>query len=88
MQYTIVVYREHDGSYSVMVPALKGCHTCGDTLPEAIQMAEEAITGYIECLQNRNLPIPRNSASVKVDTKLSPEAMVYLLDIEELAAVV
>jgi len=88
MQYTIVVYREPDGSYSVMVPALKGCHTCGDTLPEAIQMAEEAITGYIACLQNRDLPIPKNSASVRVDTSLSAEAMVYLLDIEEPVAVV
>lgn len=87
MQYTIVVYREPDGSYSVMVPALKGCHTCGDTLPEAIRMAKEAITAYVECLRGRNLPIPKNSASVRVDTKLSPEAMVYLLDVEELVPV-
>lgn len=83
MQYTIVVYREPDGSYSVMVPALKGCHTCGETLPEALRMAEEAIAGYIECLQARDLPIPRNSVSVRVNTRLSPEAMVYLLDMRE-----
>ncbi|MCE5240964.1 type II toxin-antitoxin system HicB family antitoxin [bacterium] len=83
MQYTVVIYREPDGSYSVMVPALKGCHTCGETLPEAIQMAEEAISGYTECLRARGLPVPRNTASVRVDTRLSPEAMVYLLDVGE-----
>jgi predicted RNase H-like HicB family nuclease len=78
MQYTIVIYREPDGSYSVMVPALKGCHTCGETLPEAIQMAEEAITGYIDCLRGRGLPIPRNTASVRVNTNAATLATIQL----------
>jgi predicted RNase H-like HicB family nuclease len=36
MVYTVVLVREEVGGYSVHVPALEGCHTEGDTLPEAL----------------------------------------------------
>jgi predicted RNase H-like HicB family nuclease len=42
MTYTVAVLRESDGRYSVSVPALKGCHTWGDTLPEALSHAQGA----------------------------------------------
>jgi len=36
MTYTVVLERERDGGFSVHVPALRGCHTQGDDLPEAL----------------------------------------------------
>lgn len=83
MHYTIVMYREPDGSYSVSVPALKGCHTCGDTIAQAIQMAEEAISLFVESLQARGLPVPKDAKQVTVQTKDSPEVMLYRLQLQE-----
>jgi len=34
---------ETDGTYTVIVPALPGCLTFGDTIEEALEMAKDAI---------------------------------------------
>ena len=46
--YTVVLMREPDGRYSVSVPALPGCLTWGEHLPEALRMAQEAIEAYVQ----------------------------------------
>ena len=46
--------------YIVSVPALPGCFTEGDTLEEALANTKEAVLGYIESLQKRRLPIPKD----------------------------
>ena len=59
--YTYTVLLEADdeaGGFVVDVPALPGCHTEGDTRDEAIEMAQDAIAGYIESLLTHNEPIP------------------------------
>jgi antitoxin HicB len=56
--YTVVLRREEDGRYSVSVPALPGCHTWGETLPQALHMVEEAIEGYLEVLEEDGDPWP------------------------------
>jgi antitoxin HicB len=59
--YTFTVVLEPDeeaGGFAVHVPALPGCHTQGDTREEAIAMAQDAVTGYIESLLAHNEPIP------------------------------
>ena len=45
--YPVCFYIEEDGGYSVEVPDLKGCITQGDSLEEAIQMAEDAALGWL-----------------------------------------
>jgi len=40
--YPAVFTKECNG-YSVNFPDIDGCFTCGDTLPEAIEMAEDAL---------------------------------------------
>lgn len=59
--YTFTVVLEQDdeaGGFAVHVPALPGCHTQGDTRQDAITMAQDAISGYIESLLEHNEPIP------------------------------
>ncbi|CAN5823042.1 hypothetical protein BH20CHL1_BH20CHL1_01990 [soil metagenome] len=57
--YSIVINEEPDGTGSnVVVPALDGCFTCGDTLVEAIANAHEAIDLYIESLVDQGRPVP------------------------------
>jgi len=45
--------------YVVRIPELPGCSTHGSTQEEALEMAKEAIAGYIESLQKNNEPIPQ-----------------------------
>jgi antitoxin HicB len=59
-RYTILLDKDPDeGGYVVTVPDLPGCVTQGDTLDEAIAMAKEAISLYIETLIARGKPIPQ-----------------------------
>ena len=49
--YQVVLTPEEEGGFSVSVPALPGCFTQGETLEEARAMAMEAITLYVESLE-------------------------------------
>ncbi|HRO43612.1 MAG TPA: type II toxin-antitoxin system HicB family antitoxin [Flavipsychrobacter sp.] len=53
--YKIRLMREEEGGYTVLVPALPGCITYGETVDEAIAMAKEAIEVYIEELRERGV---------------------------------
>jgi len=44
MKYTYPVIFEKDGKQiSVSVPDLPGCFTCADTIPQAVEMAADAL---------------------------------------------
>jgi predicted RNase H-like HicB family nuclease len=58
VRYPAVVYKEPTGGYSVICPALPGCHSQGDTLEEALANLKEAIELYLEVLEEDGLPIP------------------------------
>jgi len=42
---------EPEGGFTVTVPTLPGCITYGENMQEALDMAKEAIEGYIELLK-------------------------------------
>jgi predicted RNase H-like HicB family nuclease len=48
LSYRITLRKEPEGGYTVLVPALPGCVTYGKTVEEAIEMAKDAINGYVE----------------------------------------
>lgn len=58
MTYTVVLWSEEVGGYSVQVPALPGCWTQGETVEEALDMAREAIGGYLAVLAEDGDPLP------------------------------
>ncbi len=41
LTYKILLRKEPEGGYTVIVPSLPGCITYGDTIEEAIKMAKE-----------------------------------------------
>ncbi|MBI2908058.1 MAG: type II toxin-antitoxin system HicB family antitoxin [Chloroflexi bacterium] len=49
--HTVILEREEDGGYHAFCPTLKGCHTQGDTVEEALANVREAIEAYLESLQ-------------------------------------
>jgi antitoxin HicB len=85
--YTVAVLKEADGRYSVIVPALSGCATWGDSLPEALRMAEEAILAYLDGLQELEKPIPPDVTPVVFDLGDAVEAFVYKVNVRGAAAV-
>ncbi|VVB72392.1 HicB_like antitoxin of bacterial toxin-antitoxin system [uncultured archaeon] len=58
LSYRITLRKEPEGGYTVMVPTLPGCVTHGKTVEEAIEMARDAITGYIESLIEDGETVP------------------------------
>lgn len=51
LMYPAVFHSEINGGYSVDFPDLLGCVTEGDTLSEAIDMAEDALGIYLYSLK-------------------------------------
>jgi antitoxin HicB len=68
--YKLRLLPEPDGGYTVFVPALPGCITYGETIDEAIQMAKEAISLYVEDLTERGEPIPGDSSALEYSLSL------------------
>ena len=58
--YTVVFEPVTGGGYNVIVPAIPEICTCGGTLQEAKEMAEDAIRCYIESALKAHEPIPED----------------------------
>jgi antitoxin HicB len=60
LAYPAVFEAEEGGGFSVSFPDIYGCHTQGDTLEEAQEMAQEALTlnleGFLE--EKKEFPTP------------------------------
>ena len=63
MRYPVAVEPGTDTeAFGVVVPDLPGCFSAGDTMEEAMAMAEEAIASWIETALDSGLDIPRPSS--------------------------
>lgn len=58
MRYTVILEAEEDGDFHVWCPALKGCHSQGETQTEALENIRDAIVAYLESVQADGLPLP------------------------------
>ncbi|MDQ7778233.1 MAG: type II toxin-antitoxin system HicB family antitoxin [Planctomycetota bacterium] len=54
MIFKVVLERAEEGGFNVVVPALDGCFTQGETEREALRNAREAILCYLEGLEKVN----------------------------------
>ena len=62
--YTVILEPVEEGGYHVYCPALKGCHTEGDTFEEAMNNIQEAVTAYCESLRKEGEPLPKDELIV------------------------
>lgn len=69
--YPACFYQEEDGGYSVEVPDLKGCISQGNSLEEAIQMAEDAALGWLltSVEDGEELPKPSDIKDIKLENE-------------------
>ena len=58
--YTVIFEPLKEGGYNVVIPAIPEICTCGETLEEAREMAEDAIRCYLESALKQGEPIPED----------------------------
>jgi antitoxin HicB len=63
LNYRVLLRKEPEGAFTVIIPSLPGCVTCGDSIDEAIEMAKEAISLYIESLA---VSLPKQSGICEI----------------------
>lgn len=72
--YTVILEPDADG-YHAFCPALPGCHTCGDTLEEAMVNIREAVRAYCESLRKDGEPLPVEDLIIRPMAELSHRAI-------------
>ena len=64
--YPVLFYKEKENGYSVFVSDLDNASTCGSTLQEAMEMAEELIASVVLDLMEEDDKIPKANSIEKV----------------------
>ena len=57
-RYPIVIYKDLNNDYGMIVPDLPGCYTAGDTITDVLQQAVEAIELHLEGMLREGGSIP------------------------------
>ena len=57
-RYPIVIYKDPDSDYGMIVPDLSGCYTAGDTIADVLKQAVEAIECHLGGMLLDGDPIP------------------------------
>ena len=76
-----------DDSYTVTFPDLPGCMTQGNTLSQAIYMAEKALAQWIEYLSDKKMTIPKASAIGSIATETGEFINLARADVKDSRAV-
>lgn len=71
LSFTVHFIPAEEGGYTVVVPALPGCNTQGDTYEEAEKNAREAIQCYVESLILDGEAIPKDEKVVSRRIRVS-----------------
>ena len=69
--FRTIIEPDENGTYHGFVPALKGCHTFGDSIEETKANLKEALELYIESLEADNEPIPEETGFEYYETVVS-----------------
>lgn len=75
-----VVFTEEDNNFLASVPDLPGCHTFGETLCEAIEMARDAMTGWLSVSIDYGDEIPEPTDINKTNLKKNQKS--FLIETE------
>ena len=61
MKYPIAIHKDIDSCYGVTVPDVPGCFSAGETLDEAMNNVQEAISAHLEILAEDGELAPKPS---------------------------
>ena len=74
LNYRVLLRKEPEGGYTVIVPSLPGCVTFGETVEEGIEMAKQAIALYIESLKARGEQVPSEGDTLEFTVTVEEHA--------------
>ena len=63
------IFEPEDTGYSVYIPDIPGCMTQGETLDEALEMAQEAIGLMLEDTDEQDYPKPSSPSDAPIEGK-------------------
>ena len=75
--YTVILSRDPEGGYTVLVPALPGCVTEGDSVPECLSRVREAIECYLESMIQHGEAVPEEGRSLSFEPAEVPEGFIF-----------
>lgn len=75
VSYRILLRKEPEGGYTVIVPSLPGCISYGESVDDAIEHAKEAIEIYIETLKEMGEEIPTERDTLEYTIMVSIDAL-------------
>lgn len=79
MNYPIVIHKDEDSDFGVVVPDLPGCYTAGSTIDEAMAMAREAIELHLEGLVEEGQAVPKPGAIADYQSSLEYAGGIWAL---------
>ncbi len=59
---------EPEGGYTISVPSLPGCISCGSTFEESIEMIKDAIAAWLEVAKEEGLSVPEQFENLSLAT--------------------
>lgn len=67
--YPAIFTPEMDGGFSIVFPDLESCYTCGESLEDGLEMAEDALAlvlyGYEK--DGKTIPVPTKSTALNLN---------------------
>lgn len=66
MDIPVVIFKDEGSVYGVNVPDIKGVHSWGETVGEALKNVREAITSHIETLLELGEPVEITQSNIEV----------------------
>ena len=75
------IFQTEEVGYSVFIPDIPGCMTQGDTMEEALMMAQDAIGLMLEDVSPAHYPAP----SLPQDLPLEPDQFAAMIPFDKLA---
>jgi len=66
MVYRVIIEKGEDFGYVVHCPAIPGCHSQGNSIEEAIENIEDAITGCLSVLDEDLVSRKKELASIEI----------------------
>ena len=72
--FRVMLRKEPEGGYTVIVPSLPGCITYGEDVEEAMKMAKEAIQLYVESLIEDGEEIPTDEDTLEYSIRVKAYA--------------
>lgn len=80
--YPATIQKEDDGRYSIWFEDLPGCATSGESLAEAIEMARDAMGGWLDCALAHGDEVDPPRSTHEIPLEAGQEVALVDMDLE------